>query len=221
MNTTNKEIRSVNYEIRTDRESRTVEGYGVVFESPSVDLGFTETIHRGAITQETIDTSDVFCRFNHDNNKILARSKKGKGSLELSIDDTGVKYRFQAPKTALGDELLEYLEREELRYVYENASLFVTTSLNEGFGNTPIEAAFYHCPVICSRCDSLPEVTMGLVDYYEPAMDENCLSEVIIETLSNPPSKARLRMVSDRFKEAYNSTKRVASFEKVFLSINK
>ena len=114
MNTTNKEIRSVNYEIRTDRESRTVEGYGVVFESPSVDLGFTETIHRGAITQETIDTPDVFCRFNHDNNKILARSKKGKGSLELSIDDTGVKYRFQAPKTALGDELLEYLERGDI-----------------------------------------------------------------------------------------------------------
>ena len=114
MNTTEKEIRSVNYEIRTDRESRTVEGYGVVFDSPSVDLGFTETIHKGAITQETINTSDVFCRFNHDNNKILARSKKGKGSLELSIDDTGVKYRFQAPKTALGDELLEYLERGDI-----------------------------------------------------------------------------------------------------------
>lgn len=109
-----KEIRSINGDFTTDRESRTVEGYGVVFNSPSVDLGFTETIHRGAITQDTINASDVFCRFNHDNNKILARSKKGVGSLELTIDETGVKYRFQAPKTALGDELLEYLERGDI-----------------------------------------------------------------------------------------------------------
>lgn len=114
MNTT-QEIRSIsNPELRVDKESRIVEGYGVVFESQSEDLGFYETIHRGAITTDTINESDIFCRFNHDDNKILARSKNGKGSLCLEVDDRGVKYRFEAPKTALGDELLEYLERGDI-----------------------------------------------------------------------------------------------------------
>lgn len=114
---------------------------------------------------------------------------------------------------------LEYLEREELRYVYENAELFVTTSLNEGFGNTPIEAAFYHCPVISSKCDSLPEVTMGLVDYYEPPMDENALSMELLKVLSNPPSKEELLDISDKFRKAYGSQKRISKFENVFMSI--
>lgn len=32
-------------------------------------------------------------------------------ALELTIDDTGLKYRFEAPNTVLGDELLEGLRR--------------------------------------------------------------------------------------------------------------
>jgi len=112
MSKDNKEYRSA--ELRADIESREVSGYAVVFDSMSEDLGFFETIHRGAITEETINTSDVFARFNHDSNKILARSKKGKGSLSLSVDENGVMYRFKAPKTALGDELLEYLERGDI-----------------------------------------------------------------------------------------------------------
>lgn len=115
MNKTDKEVRSLtNPEIRVDKESRMIQGYAVVFESQSEDLGFYETIHRGAITTETINRSDVFARFNHENNKILARCKNGTGSMELQVDEKGVLYRFAAPKTALGDELLEYLERGDI-----------------------------------------------------------------------------------------------------------
>ena len=103
-----------NVEIRVDVESRMVEGYAVVFESESVDMGFHEVIHRGAITEDTIKESDVFARFNHDSNKILARCKNGNGSMELTVDEHGVLYRFEAPKTALGDELLEYLQRGDI-----------------------------------------------------------------------------------------------------------
>lgn len=101
-------------EILHSQESRRVEGYAVVFDSPSENMGFIETIKRGAITDETIKNSDVFARFNHDDNKILARSKYGAGSLSLTVDDIGVRYSFEAPKTALGDELLEYLHRGDI-----------------------------------------------------------------------------------------------------------
>lgn len=108
-----KEIRKISTSL-SHSEDRTVTGYAAVFNSPSVDLGFTEIIHSGAITEDTIKSSDVFCRFNHDDNKILARSKYGEGSLLLEIDDKGLRYMFESPKTALGDELLEYLDRKDI-----------------------------------------------------------------------------------------------------------
>lgn len=101
-------------EMLYDPNSRRVEGYAVVFDSPSENMGFIETIHNGAITEETIKNSDVLARFNHNPEKVLARSKYGSGSLSLKVDNIGVYYSFEAPNTQLGDELLEYLHRGEI-----------------------------------------------------------------------------------------------------------
>ena len=112
-----KIIRNIgNCELRAldGQESRTITGYAVVFESESNDLGFIEVIKRGAITQELVDSCDIFCKFNHDDNKVLARSNMGKGSLKLTVDDKGLRYEFDAPNTDLGNELLEYIKRGDL-----------------------------------------------------------------------------------------------------------
>lgn len=109
------EQRKLNSDFTFDKESRTVEGLAAVFESPSEDLGWTEIIHKGAITKDTIDNSDVFAKFNHQDDKVLARSKNGKGSLLLEVGDDGLRYMFDAPKTATGDELLEYLQRGDIQ----------------------------------------------------------------------------------------------------------
>ena len=95
-------------------DTRTVEGYAIVFDSPSEDMGFYETISPSAVTEDVINRSDVFALFNHDTNKVLARCKYGKGSLTLTLDDRGLKYSFTVPKTELGNELLEHLERGEI-----------------------------------------------------------------------------------------------------------
>ena len=59
-----------------------------------------------------IERSDVVALLNHDNSRgILGRSRNGKGSLQLSVDEKGTSFRFDAPRTALGDEVLEYLRR--------------------------------------------------------------------------------------------------------------
>lgn len=94
--------------------SRIIEGYSVVFESESRDLGFIEIIHKGAITEETLLKSDVIAKLNHDDQKVLARSRYGNGSLKLSVDDYGVKYSFEAPNTAAGDECVELCKRGDL-----------------------------------------------------------------------------------------------------------
>lgn len=103
------------YKIQSRAEdSRTCEGYGAVFGCQSLDLGFIETIDKNAISEDTIKRSDVFALLNHDESKVLARSKYGSGSLTLSCDSEGLYYRFDAPNTALGDELLEHLRRGEI-----------------------------------------------------------------------------------------------------------
>lgn len=94
--------------------SRTIYGYAVVFDSPSQDMGFIETIKRGAITQETINQCDVFAKFNHEDDKILARSNKGQGSLKLTVDEKGLRYEFEAPNNDLGNTLLEHIKRGEV-----------------------------------------------------------------------------------------------------------
>ena len=58
-------------------DGRTVTGYACVFDSESENIGFYEIIRKGAITQEIIDKSDVFAKFNHDDDKVLARSRYG------------------------------------------------------------------------------------------------------------------------------------------------
>lgn len=97
-------------------ESRLIEGYAVVFDSMSEDLGgFREIIARGAITQDTINNSDVLFLLNHNADRgILARSNKGNGSLKLEVDEKGLKFSFEAPKTTLGDEVLEGIKRGDI-----------------------------------------------------------------------------------------------------------
>ena len=121
----NKEIREMPDNIKSE-EDRSVTGYAIIFESQSEDLGFREIIHKGAVDEETIKRSDVLAKFNHEDDKILARSKFGEGSLSLTVDDKGLLYRFQSPKTALGDALLEYLNRGDI-----SSSSFAFTVDNE------------------------------------------------------------------------------------------
>ena len=108
----NLEIRSFNIELRDEPESRHIEGYGSVFNERSLDLGgFVEMIAPGAF-DGVIERSDVKCYLDHNPGKgILARSRNGKGSLSLVVDEKGLQYSFDAPHTNLGDEVVEGLKR--------------------------------------------------------------------------------------------------------------
>ncbi|MDL2244644.1 glycosyltransferase family 4 protein, partial [Parabacteroides sp. OttesenSCG-928-J18] len=96
---------------------------------------------------------------------------------------------------------------EELISLYQHASLFVSPSLLEGFGYTPIEAATCNTPVISTKETALYETTMGLLNYYEPAMDHQALATKIMEVLQNPPSQEELERISSHFREQYNHQK--------------
>lgn len=118
MNNDKKEIRNVTYPVQVtgqdDQAKRTVEGYALLFDTPSDGLSFEEVIERGAL-DGVIAKSDVLALMNHSLDRgVLARSTNGAGSLTLEVDEKGLLYRFEAPHTPLGDELLENLRRGEV-----------------------------------------------------------------------------------------------------------
>lgn len=102
---------------------------------------------------------------------------------------------------------LQNISNEELKYLYENAQLFITPSLREGFGYTPIEAAICKCPVICSTCEALPDTTKNKLIYYNPPQDEVILSKIIMQTLTFPPSSEKLAEISFDYLKTYSPVK--------------
>ena len=93
-------------------EERIIEGYAIVFNELSEDLGgFREMIMPEAVNEELINKSDIFYLYNHNNDSIpLARSNHGSGSLELTIDNKGLKYRFNC----INSEFYELVKRGDL-----------------------------------------------------------------------------------------------------------
>ena len=91
------------FEKREDGQEVVV-GYGSIFNSRSENLGgFYEYISPTAISEETIAKSDVRALINHDANLILARSTSG--TLDLWVDEKGLKYEFEIPETSYGKDL--------------------------------------------------------------------------------------------------------------------
>lgn len=112
----NKEIRRYGTIKRDgDGNSRLVVGKAISFNQPSEDLGgFIEYIHPQAITQELVNNSDVIAKFNHNDDRVLARWNKGQGSMILDLQEDGLYYMFEAPNTTDGNDLLELLKRGDI-----------------------------------------------------------------------------------------------------------
>lgn len=111
---------------------------------------------------------------------------------------------------------LQNLRDEELKYLYENASVFITTSLREGFGYTPIEASLCACPVISTLCEALPDTTMNLLHYYTPPQDSIALSKKIIEILNNTPDKQEMQKIAETFALRYSTQHQIENLFQCF-----
>ena len=100
--------------------------------------------------------------------------------------------------------LYQGITEKDLNSLYKFASLFVFPSLREGFGFPPLEAAAMGCPVICSTSDSLQEVTMGLLYYYEHPMNDKELAEKMMEVLDKYPDRTHLEKIAENYKAVYS-----------------
>lgn len=104
-------------ELREDGSTqRYISGYAVVFEQYSRSFydEWVEIISRNAFANT--DMSDVVMVVDHSHNAgdVLARSRNGEGTLEITVDEVGVKFRFAVPDTTVGRDIAQLIERGDI-----------------------------------------------------------------------------------------------------------
>ena len=110
-----------------------------------------------------------------------------------------------------------YRSEGEMRWLYTHADLFVTPSLEEGFGYTPIEAAVLKTPVLVSDIPVLKEVTQGKIESFNPHSPEE-LAEKISKIISNPPSNEERTALSEFYLKEYSLEKQIERFTEVIMN---
>ncbi len=95
-------------ELRTlDNENMIVEGYAVVFDN-TTDLGWSkEVIDRNAFNG--CDMSDVSMKYNHEDN-VLIMARTRNNSLQLIIDDKGLKIRAELIDTQNNKDIYKMIQ---------------------------------------------------------------------------------------------------------------
>jgi uncharacterized protein len=113
-------IQNEESELRMNQDSRTVYGNAIVFNRDSSLIFEDNQLFYERIMPEAmngiIEKSDIKVFLNHDKNRgLLARATNGKGSLTVNSDAVALRYSFEAPKFALGDELVENIRRGDIK----------------------------------------------------------------------------------------------------------
>jgi glycosyltransferase involved in cell wall biosynthesis len=94
-----------------------------------------------------------------------------------------------------------YLTKLELKYLYENADVFVFPSRHESFGLPLIEAAACGTPIVTTRCGAIPEVIGSGAEYVDPD-DSDSIKNGILSVLDH---KCYSTMLSSRAEKRADS----------------
>ena len=109
-----------------------------------------------------------------------------------------------------------YRSEGEMRYLYSHADLFVSPSLKEGFGWTPIEAAILKVPVLVSDIEVFKEITCNRMPVFNPHSPEE-LSKKMVEVLNNPPSIETREELAKFYLEKYSLKRQIDQLTEVLL----
>lgn len=189
--------------VREGEGSRIITGYAILFNNESSplwkdeDSEAREVIDPSAITREFLDGCDIKMTMFHDRQLILARSKNGEGTLRYNVDERGVAFEFEAPKTVDGDKALELVKRGDLAGC---SFAFTTYYWDESF----VECESRMENDVCKVTYRVKRVT-GVYDFTlaaDPAYpDTSVEAREFVSTLREPKA--------DALKEAEEKKKRI------------
>ena len=108
-----------------------------------------------------------------------------------------------------------YRSKEEMRYLYRHADLFVSPSIKEGFGWTPIEAAILETPVLISNIDVLVEVSCNKLPTFNPHSPEE-LADKMFDILNNPPDENKRKELAIFYLNNYSLKNQIEKMVEFF-----
>jgi len=117
--------------------------------------------------------------------------------------EKGVEKGFLEEKGYVSDELLANL--------YSNAIALVYPSKYEGFGLPPLEAMNCGCPVITTKCTSIPEICGNAV-YYINVDNELDLDEALITLENDPYIRKKLSLMGEKMASNFSWEHSARSF---------
>ncbi|WP_419154100.1 HK97 family phage prohead protease [Weissella viridescens] len=88
-----------------------IAGYAIVFDKPSVDLGFIEYIRPEAL--KGVDLNNVLALYNHDYGNVLGRTNSD--TLKLSVDKKGLHFVLNIPDTTIGHDVYTNIKAGNLQ----------------------------------------------------------------------------------------------------------
>lgn len=182
-------------ELRSENGGRHISGKAISFDTQSNDIGFIEILHRGCISQELIDSSNIVFLYNHDYNQVIARANKGKGTLNIDLRDDGVYFDLEVPNTTMGNDLLENIR---LGNITQCSFGFNYANEEGAYQDEKIGDVWYRNVYKIGELYDLSAVTY-------PAYDD---------TYVNTRMQERSKM-EDKLKETEEIQKKVSSKEKV------
>ncbi len=192
-----------------DSDDMVLEGYAAVFNSET-DLGhFREVIKPGAF--DDVMSNDVRALINHDPNLILGRTENG--TLELSTDERGLKYRVKLGNQQYAKDFYESVKRGDI-----SQSSFAFTIKDQSWNEertvrsvdkvrqlldvSPVTYPAYAAATVQAR-DQQPELDEA-VAVAEADTDTTVIEKQTFETMNLNEMKATRGKHADRFEELVN-----------------
>jgi glycosyltransferase involved in cell wall biosynthesis len=109
----------------------------------------------------------------------------------------------------------DFVEDEQLNWLYAHAAVYVFPSLMEGFGLPPLEAMLHGTPVVSSNATCLPEIQGDAAYYFDP-LDVSDMARAIDDVLKN--EQLRLDLIKEGYKQVkkYSWKKMAEQTHKVY-----
>ena len=112
------------------------------------------------------------------------------------------------------------LQKNPFNYM-KMASVFVLSSLHEGFGNVIVEAMALGVPVISTDCKSGPSeiIENDKNGMLVPVRNSSALADTILKLLEDPPLRQRLSLAGMQRSRDFLAKASMKQYEKVFLKV--